>query len=260
MKIATCVFAASCGLYTRIARVSSLSYHRQVFQKEGIRGFWRGNFANVVRVFPSRGILFWSNDVIKGMLGQFDKQARFTTLHSVAAGSLAGVAACSLTYPLDLTRTRIASQIGKSGAGTQYTTISGTIMKTVRQEGVWALYRGMGPSLFGALPYEGIKFGAYDFLRRNVPEEWFPNRVMWQLFCGASAGTAAGVVMYPNDTVRRLMQVQTERGSTRRYLYMADCYKKVFRDNGPRRFYRYVFFQSIPLFVCLNQVELMCFC
>ena len=38
------------------------------------------------------------------------------------------------------------------------------------------------------------------------------SKVVWQLFCGGSAGTAAGVVMYPNDTVRRLMQVQIERG------------------------------------------------
>ena len=118
-------------------------------------------------------------------------------------------------------------------AAKRYVSIRGTILSTVRREGIWALYRGMGPTLMGALPYEGIKFGCYDVLKQKLPDGIF-----WQLTCGAVAGTAAGMIMYPNDTVRRLMQVQTQKGAHREYAHTLDCYVRVWREHGARRFYR----------------------
>ena len=214
---------------------------KEVIQAEGLVGFWRGNGANILRVFPSRGILFWSNDRFKTLLGaeRTEKRGRFQNSKSFAAGAMAGITACFSTYPLDLARTRITSQVANAGPdAAKYVTVRGTVLTVVRNEGLWALYRGMGPTLMGALPYEGIKFGCYDMLRRNVPQSWFPNQIIWQLSCGAIAGTAAGMVMYPNDTVRRLMQVQSTRGSDRRYANTFVCYREILREYGLRRFYR----------------------
>eukprot|EP00939_MAST-03C_sp_MAST-3C-sp1_P003715 g3715.t1 len=250
--------------------LSPIALGIEVMKNEGLKGFWRGNGANVVRVFPSRGILFWANDKFKHMLdtsvlasargvkernereqGSSRKRTasfhakdtkrsfRNETIRSFLAGSFAGIVACACTYPLDLARTRITSQVANVGQDvTKYVSIRGTLLSTVQREGFWALYRGMGPTMMGALPYEGIKFGCYDVLKQRLPRESFPNDVLWQLACGASAGTAAGVVMYPNDTVRRLMQVQTAKGRNRKYLHAIDCYRQVLRDHGPTRFYR----------------------
>ena len=38
-----------------------------------------------------------------------------------------------------------------------------------QEEGFFALYRGISPTLLGAIPYEGIKFGAYDTLKQHIP-------------------------------------------------------------------------------------------
>lgn len=214
-------------------KINPLSLGAEVFATEGLKGFWRGNGANVLRVFPSRGILFMANDRVKEFFRRLDKNGNYHSSLSFASGSVAGVIAAVTTYPLDLTRTRITSQIGQKNK-----TIIGTLRNTIKNEGVWALYRGMGPTTFGAIPYEGIKFGMYDYIKEHVPREWFPSKVIWQLFCGGAAGTAAGMVMYPNDTVRRLMQVQVERGQQRKYRNMIDCYVKVYKEHGMQRFYR----------------------
>ena len=212
--------------------INPFSLGAEVFASEGLKGFWRGNGANVLRVFPSRGILFMTNDKVKEFFKRLDTKGEYHSSLAFASGSIAGVIAAITTYPLDLTRTRLTSQVGTK------TSIRTTLTNTIRNEGIWALYRGMGPTTFGAVPYEGIKFGVYDALKERIPMEWFGSKVAWQLFCGGSAGTAAGVVMYPNDTVRRLMQVQIERGQNRKYKNMFDCYIKVFREHGPKRFYR----------------------
>eukprot|EP00470_Lotharella_oceanica_P007670 CAMPEP_0170181798 /NCGR_PEP_ID=MMETSP0040_2-20121228/26033_1 /TAXON_ID=641309 /ORGANISM="Lotharella oceanica, Strain CCMP622" /LENGTH=95 /DNA_ID=CAMNT_0010426975 /DNA_START=44 /DNA_END=328 /DNA_ORIENTATION=+ len=91
------------------------------------------------------------------------------------------------------------------------------VVDTVGKEGILGLYKGIGPTLAGALPYEGLKFGSYDALTRYMPRNEEGNlTVVGKLFCGGMAGSIAGFSMYPNDTVRRLLQMQ-EKGTERRY-------------------------------------------
>lgn len=45
-----------------------------------------------------------------------------------------------------------------------------TAKYTVKNEGVAGLYRGVTPTLIGALPYEGIKFWSYDLFKSKLPK------------------------------------------------------------------------------------------
>ena len=99
-------------------------------------------------------------------------------------------------------------------------TIRGVISSTLRQEGFFGLYRGIGPTLAGILPYAGLKFYVYQSLkqyywrRKHVDHDGFkaspvqklPVPVM--LTFGAGAGLVAQTLTYPLDVVRRRMQVQ----------------------------------------------------
>ena len=46
-------------------------------------------------------------------------------------------------------------------------TIRGILASTVRSEGILGLYRGIGPTLFGILPYAGLKFYVYQSLKQQ---------------------------------------------------------------------------------------------
>jgi len=216
-----------------------VSTFTSIIQSEGVLGLWRGNFSSVIRIVPNKGILFMTNDTIKMLVG-FDRH-QYSVTKSVLAGSLAGVVASLSTYPLDLVRGRLSGFLGPSS---RYRSIWGTIRLTVTEEGFFALYRGMVPTLLGCFPYEGIKFGVYDFLRSRIPEN-ATNSVStsFSLFGGAVAGTAAGVMMFPNDTVRRRLQIQGARqtanhSASETYSGALDCYMKIFKQEGIRSFYR----------------------
>jgi len=82
-----------------------------------------------------------------------------------------------------------------------------TVVLTVKDEGLMALYRGATPTLLGAVPYEGIKFGTVGVL-----ETWFPLAVnedgslqqptpLRKMLFGGLGGVMAGLITYPNDTV-----------------------------------------------------------
>ena len=46
-------------------------------------------------------------------------------------------------------------------------TIRGVLANTLRSEGVLGLYKGIGPTLFGILPYAGLKFYVYQSLKQQ---------------------------------------------------------------------------------------------
>ncbi len=90
-----------------------------------------------------------------------------------------------MTYPLDLVRTRLAYDVegrapaggggggGAGGGAGARRGIAGVLAATVRSEGLGGLYRGIGPTLLGILPYAGLKFYVYQSLkaeyRRRAP-------------------------------------------------------------------------------------------
>lgn len=199
-----------------------------VYKKEGIKGYWRGNMADILRIVPNRGVMFMTNDAVKDFL-RGPNERHLTGWRSVVAGSAAGATATLATYPLDLARGRMAGRIGDSRYRTPFSTIS----ITVKEEGFWALYRGLGPTLAGCLPYEGLKFGIYESMVAMVPKDPITHKptVWWTLFCGAVAGVLGGTLTYPNDTVRRRMQMQGN-GAARKYKHALDCYATMFRTEG----------------------------
>ncbi|ETI54421.1 hypothetical protein F441_02723 [Phytophthora nicotianae CJ01A1] len=218
--------------------VGMLQTTRSIFVSEGVFGFWRGNMAACVRVVPHKAVLFAFSDFYKDVFRSMDPsgQHKLPAWGPFVSGSLSGFTASIITYPLDLIRTRVSGQIG---ANLVYSGIAHTFMRTLREEGPRALFRGIGPTLFGALPYEGIKFGSYDILTSLLPEDIDPKAdFAGKILCGGGAGVLATIFTYPNDTVRRRLQMQGAGGAARQYKNAWDCYVKLARNEGWTVYYR----------------------
>ena len=212
---------------------------RLIVANEGVQGFWRSNYINCIRTFPSKGVLFMTHDRIVHQMRQLAGLGPHDSLGPTmffAAGSASGMLASLLSYPFDLARTRVA---GRIGAESRYTSLSGTLALTIREEGLLALYRGITPTLLGAIPYEGIKFCVWDMSEQLSRRHFGPDEgVPLKLARGALAGVIAGGVLYPNDTVRRLLQMQGTRPGEVVYRGMMHCYWHTLSTHGVGRFYR----------------------
>lgn len=218
---------------------SIFGLYRSILQNEGIVGLWAGNGANLLRVVPAKAVVFSTNDLYQGMfrsiLGIPEGQ-KIQPVYAFFAGGFAGMTASASTYPLDFARGRISGKLGVKGGKKEYHGIFRTILITIQDEGFVALYKGVTPTLMGALPYEGIKFGTVGMLEKTFPsEETSPLRKM--LF-GGIGGVMAGLITYPNDTVRRLLQLQGSRGTQTEYTGYWDCVRKTYQKEGLGRFYR----------------------
>mmetsp|Transcript_30396 Transcript_30396/g.70047 ORF Transcript_30396/g.70047 Transcript_30396/m.70047 type:complete len:253 (-) Transcript_30396:276-1034(-) len=183
--------------------------YRNIIRTEGVVGLWAGNGANLLRVFPAKAVVFSSNDVYRKLLKQIASPDRpLSGTLSFLAGGLSGMTATAVTYPLDLIRGRITGKLSQDKA---YSGIVRTLVLTVRDEGALALYKGATPTLLGAMPYEGIKFGTVGLLEKLFPSE--KKSPIRKMVFGGLGGIMAGIITYPNDTVRRLLQLQGSRGT-----------------------------------------------
>merc|ERR1712178_294480 len=86
----------------------------RVAAEQGIGAFWRGNFVNILRYFPTQAFNFAFKETIKAMFPKYNPKKDFGAFFAVnmASGGLAGAGSLTIVYPLDYARTRLASDVG----------------------------------------------------------------------------------------------------------------------------------------------------
>lgn len=192
----------------------------KIFQNEGIRGFYKGNGASVLRIVPYAALHFMTYEQYRCWILNNCPAMGTGPVVDLLAGSVAGGTSVLFTYPLDLARTKLAYQVTNSCATgldkslrsqciqPAYRGVTDVFTKVYRESGLRGLYRGVGPTMIGILPYAGLKFYIYEELKNHVPEEHHTS-VVTKLACGALAGLLGQTATYPLDVVKRQMQVQS---------------------------------------------------
>ena len=222
-----------------------------IMRTEGMVGMFKGNGANCIRIVPNSASKFLAYETLESWLlsraRESDPDAQLGPLTRLTAGAGAGIFAMSATYPLDMVRGRLTTQV--DGKYKQYTSMTHAARVIVKEEGVLALYKGWLPSVIGVIPYVGLNFAVYGTLK-DVVAEWQGLKsgkdlsVPLGLACGGVAGAIGQTVAYPFDVCRRKLQVAGWAGAKAlaegeakhlaemRYTGMVDCFVKTVRHEG----------------------------
>mmetsp|Transcript_121266 Transcript_121266/g.350192 ORF Transcript_121266/g.350192 Transcript_121266/m.350192 type:complete len:299 (+) Transcript_121266:61-957(+) len=208
----------------------------RVAAEQGVGAFWRGNGTNIIRYFPTQAFNFAFKDSIKAMFPKVDKNQDFLSFFAInmASGGLAGAGSLMIVYPLDYARTRLASDVGAGKQ--QFNGLMDCLSKTIKSSGVGGLYNGVGVSIIGIIPYRGVYFGLFDTLSGFNPYQKSENsffRAASKFACAQTSAIAAGYASYPFDTVRRRLQMQSEKPKSE-WVYSGtmDCFGKIIKDEG----------------------------
>jgi len=209
---------------------------QRVSAEQGVKAFWRGNFTNILRYFPTQAFNFAFKDGIKAMFPKADKNTEFLKFFmiNVASGGAAGAGSLLIVYPLDYARTRLASDVGTGKQ--QFNGLLDCLKKTVAAGGIGSVYNGIGVSVMGIIPYRGAYFGLFDTLSGYNPYQKSENGVLRassKFACAQTSAIAAGYFSYPFDTVRRRLQMQSELPESEWvYKGTADCFGKIMKEEG----------------------------
>jgi solute carrier family 25 (mitochondrial adenine nucleotide translocator), member 4/5/6/31 len=208
----------------------------RVSKEQGIKAFWRGNLTNVIRYFPTQAFNFAFKDGIKEVFPKVDKRTEFGKFFMInmISGGMAGAGSLAIVYPLDYARTRLASDVGVGKQ--QFSGLIDCLTKTVKASGISGLYNGIGVSIIGIIPYRGAYFGLFDTLSGYNPYQKHESNVLRassKFFCAQISAIAAGYASYPFDTVRRRLQMQSEKPKEKWvYAGTMDCFKKIIANEG----------------------------
>ncbi|AAC14414.1 unknown [Arabidopsis thaliana] len=169
-----------------------------IAKEEGVKGYWKGNLPQVIRVLPYSAVQLLAYESYKNLFKGKDDQ--LSVIGRLAAGACAGMTSTLLTYPLDVLRLRLAVE-------PRYRTMSQVALSMLRDEGIASFYYGLGPSLVGIAPYIAVNFCIFDLVKKSLPEEYRKKAQSSLLTAVLSAGIAT-LTCYPLDTVRRQMQMR----------------------------------------------------
>ncbi|KAK7376006.1 hypothetical protein VNO78_35082 [Psophocarpus tetragonolobus] len=167
-------------------------------KQEGIKGYWKGNLPQVIRVIPYSAVQLFAYEFYKKIFK--GKDGELSVVGRLAAGAFAGMTSTFITYPLDVLRLRLAVEPG-------YRTMSQVALSMLREEGFASFYYGLGPSLIGIAPYIAVNFCVFDLLKKSLPEK-YQKRTETSLLTAVLSASLATLTCYPLDTVRRQMQLK----------------------------------------------------
>jgi solute carrier family 25 (adenine nucleotide translocator) protein 4/5/6/31 len=208
----------------------------RINSEQGFGAFWRGNFTNCIRYFPTQAFNLSFKDLFKGMFKKYNPKTEFgmfLATNMISGGAAAAGSLC-IVYPLDYARTRLASDVG--GGKKTFNGLLDCLKKTATGPlGPAGLYAGFGVSLAGIIPYRGFQLGAFDTLCGLNPykADKGPLGLVTTFASAQSAIIMGATISYPFDTVRRRLQMQAELPKEKHvYNGTFDCLKKIAAEEG----------------------------
>jgi len=213
----------------------------RIKSEQGMKAFWRGNGTNVIRYFPTQAFNLAFKDKIKKLFPKYDPKTQFWQFFgaNLASGGAAGAASLTIVYPLDYARTRLASDVGSGKR--DFSGLGDCLSKTVKKGGFLSLYNGFGVSVMGIIAYRGVQFGTFDTIIGINPYK-DDLGLMGMLSTFASAQTAvlcSAAATYPLDTIRRRLQMQSEKPMEERlYRGTTHCFTRIIADEGTAALYK----------------------
>lgn len=140
---------------------------KKIVAAEGFHGLWKGVFPNMQRAFL----------VNMGELACYDHAKRFVIRNQISADNIyahtlasimSGLSATALSCPADVVKTRMMNQAASKEGKVIYKNSYDCLVKTVRIEGLKALWKGFFPTWARLGPWQFVFWVSYEKFRQAV--------------------------------------------------------------------------------------------
>ncbi|KAI8556832.1 hypothetical protein RHMOL_Rhmol05G0286000 [Rhododendron molle] len=206
-----------------------------IAREEGLASLWKGIVPGLHRQCLFGGLRIGMYEPVKAFYVGDNFVGDVPLSKKVLAALTTGALAITIANPTDLVKVRLQAE-GKlppgvprrySGALNAYSTI-------VRQEGVGALWTGIGPNVARNAIINAAELASYDQVKETILKiPGFTDNVVTQLLSGLGAGFFAVCIGSPVDVVKSRMM-----GDSSAYKNTLDCFVKTLKNDGPLAFYK----------------------
>eukprot|EP01062_Namystynia_karyoxenos_P043105 TRINITY_DN31555_c0_g1_i1.p1 TRINITY_DN31555_c0_g1~~TRINITY_DN31555_c0_g1_i1.p1 ORF type:complete len:426 (+),score=129.86 TRINITY_DN31555_c0_g1_i1:90-1280(+) len=197
-----------------------------IARREGVLGLWKGNFIACLRQVPFAGLVCFFYTVLTKQVLEIppsvslgDEGGGQATALRLSAGALSGAFAATLTYPLEVLKTRV-QVAGAPGVRE----VAAQMRSPAAGRGV--LFRGLTPTLWTVAPFVAVDKAAHAVLRDKAAEKGWGGGAGVILACGALSGLVGQTVVHSVDVVRKRMQAGQD------YTNVRDAVRRILNTEG----------------------------
>jgi solute carrier family 25 (adenine nucleotide translocator) protein 4/5/6/31 len=166
---------------------------------------------------------------------------------------LSGVIAKTATAPIERVKLLLQTQHSNDRVIKQYKGINDCFVRTVKEEGVLALWRGNMANVIRYFPTQALNFAFKDVYRSLMlsGKDYSTSRVvMMNLLAGGLAGCTSTLFVYPLDMARTRLGVDVGKKLTeRQFKGPFDCIRKIYRADGLKGLYRGMGMSLVGIFL-----------
>lgn len=218
------------------AYTGMLDCFQKIIRNEGFSRLYRGITAPILMEAPKRATKFAANDE----WGKFYRKAfgaeKMTQSLSILTGATAGATESFVVVPFELVKIRLQD---KASAG-KYNGMLDVVMKTVRQEGVLAMYNGLESTLWRHILWNAGYFGCIFQVRQLLPKvEDKRAQMVNDIAAGSIGGTVGTLLNTPMDVVKsRIQNSPKVAGAVPKYNWAWPAVGTVMKEEGFAALYK----------------------
>lgn len=182
-----------------------------IAQKEGIHTLWRGLSLTLLMAGPANIVYFSGYDFLRDSL----PLKGYGSLSPLVCGSLARVLAATTISPIELMKTRLQSI--PSTQQDIFRSLMRTVYGELQLKGPIVLFRGLSLTLWRDVPFSGIYWASYEFLKKHSQQNWKVgwlndeyNLFLHSFLSGSISGSIAALATNPFDVGKTRMQISTD--------------------------------------------------
>lgn len=204
-------------------------------REEGLAALWKGIVPGLHRQCLFGGLRIGLYDPVKTFYVGKDHVGDVPLSKKILAGLTTGALGIMIANPTDLVKVRLQAE-GKLAPGVprRYSGALNAYSTIVKQEGLRALWTGLGPNVARNAIINAAELASYDQVKQSILRlPGFTDNVVTHLLAGLGAGFFAVCIGSPVDVVKSRMM-----GDSSAYKSTLDCFIKTLKNDGPLAFYK----------------------
>lgn len=144
-----------------------------IVREEGLGALYKGVVPTMLRQGCNQAVNFTAYNIIKTKLMDWQGTTELASWQSLAIGGFSGGMGPLVNNPLDVIKTRLQKQVVIPGRPPKYTGLLSGMAVVAREEGIFALWKGIVPRLLRIVPGQAITFMTYEAVSAQM------NRFGW---------------------------------------------------------------------------------
>lgn len=205
-----------------------------IAREEGLTSLWKGIVPGLHRQCLFGGLRIGLYEPVRNLYVGDNFVGDVPLSKKILAGLTTGALAITVANPTDLVKVRLQAE-GKLAPGVprRYSGAMNAYSTIFRQEGLGALWTGLGPNVARNAIINAAELASYDQVKQTILKiPGFSDNIFTHLLSGLGAGFVAVCVGSPVDVVKsRMMGDPTYKGTL-------DCFVKTLKNDGPLAFYK----------------------